>query len=134
MTQETQVPSLHQEDPLEKETVTHSDILAWKTHGQSLAGYSPWGHKASATTERLTHSVQGGGSDRILSWLPLVRRLKTTPTFNGDPHHHHHPLRPLSITGGSPACPSGASLSANQYELRGVYLPEDGLLFTARVT
>ena len=28
---ETQVRSLGQEDPLEKETVTHSDILAWKT-------------------------------------------------------------------------------------------------------
>ena len=28
--QETQVPSLGQEDPLEKEMVTHSSILAWK--------------------------------------------------------------------------------------------------------
>ena len=54
MMQETQVLSLCQEDPLEKETVTHSDILAWKTHGQSLAGYSPWGHKASDVTEQLT--------------------------------------------------------------------------------
>ena len=25
---------------------THSNILAWKSHGQrSLVGYSPWGHK-----------------------------------------------------------------------------------------
>ena len=29
-TQETQVPSLGQEDPLEEETVTHSSILAWE--------------------------------------------------------------------------------------------------------
>ena len=29
--QETQVPSLGQEDSLEKETSTHSSILAWKT-------------------------------------------------------------------------------------------------------
>ena len=29
--QETQVQSLGGEDPLEKETVTHSSILAWKT-------------------------------------------------------------------------------------------------------
>ena len=29
-TQETQVWSLEQEDPLEKETATHSSILAWK--------------------------------------------------------------------------------------------------------
>ena len=28
--QETQVPSLGREDPLEKEMVTHSSILAWK--------------------------------------------------------------------------------------------------------
>ena len=28
--QETQVRSLGQEDPLEKETVTHSSILAWR--------------------------------------------------------------------------------------------------------
>ena len=29
-TQETQVQSLHQEDPLEKGMATHSSILAWK--------------------------------------------------------------------------------------------------------
>ena len=29
--QETQVQSLGGEDPLERETVTHSSILAWKT-------------------------------------------------------------------------------------------------------
>jgi len=28
--QETQVPSLDQEDPLEKEMATHSSILAWE--------------------------------------------------------------------------------------------------------
>ena len=28
--QETQVRSLHQEDPLEKEITTHSSILAWR--------------------------------------------------------------------------------------------------------
>ena len=40
--QETQVQSLSQEDPLEKEMVTHSSILAGKSRGQrSLAGHSP---------------------------------------------------------------------------------------------
>ena len=29
-TKETRVPSLGQEDPLEKEIATHSSILAWK--------------------------------------------------------------------------------------------------------
>ena len=50
---ETQVQSLGQEDPLEKEMATHSSILE-ESHGQrSLAGYSPWAHKESDTTEQL---------------------------------------------------------------------------------
>ena len=48
--QETQIQSLGQEDPLEKEMATHSNIPAWRIQwilqGQkSLAGYNPWGHK-----------------------------------------------------------------------------------------
>ena len=40
--------------PLEKEMATHASILAWKPHEQrSLAGYSPWSHKASDKTEWL---------------------------------------------------------------------------------
>ena len=32
---------------------THSIIFAWRIHGQrSLAGFSPWGHKESDTTEQ----------------------------------------------------------------------------------
>ena len=39
---ETWVPSLVQEDPLEKETATHSRILAGEFHGQwLLVGCSP---------------------------------------------------------------------------------------------
>ena len=46
--QEIWVPSLSQEDPLEKEMATHSSILAWEIHRQrSLVGYSPWGGKES---------------------------------------------------------------------------------------
>ena len=42
-TQEMWVQSLGQEDPLEEEMATHSNILAWKTsRTESLAGYSPW--------------------------------------------------------------------------------------------
>ena len=45
-TQETQVQSLGQEDPLEKEVATIPVFLPRKFHGQrSLGGYSPWGHK-----------------------------------------------------------------------------------------
>ena len=57
---ETQVQSLGQEDPLEKEMATCSTIFAWESHGQgSLVGYSPWGCKESDMTEQLTHSVLG---------------------------------------------------------------------------
>ena len=46
--QEARIQSLGQEDPLQKEMATHSNILAWKAHGQrSLEGYSPRGHKES---------------------------------------------------------------------------------------
>ena len=40
--QETQIQSLDQEDPLEKEMAAHSSVLAGKSHGQrSLVRYSP---------------------------------------------------------------------------------------------
>ena len=52
--QDVQIWSLDQWDPLEKEMATHASILAWKPHEQrSLAGYSPWSHKASDKTEWL---------------------------------------------------------------------------------
>ena len=48
--QETRVQSLGQEDLLEKEMATHSDILAWEICEQrSLVGYSPWGCKLDTT-------------------------------------------------------------------------------------
>ena len=51
--QETRVPSLGQEDPLEK-VAMHSGTLAWRIHeGRSRIGYSPWGHRESDTTEQL---------------------------------------------------------------------------------
>ena len=51
--QETRVQCLGREDPLEKDTATHSSALAWKIPWRSLVGYSPWGIKESDTTERL---------------------------------------------------------------------------------
>jgi len=49
--QETWVPSLSQEDPLEKEMATHSSPLAWGIPWTEEPGklYSPWGHKESDT-------------------------------------------------------------------------------------
>ena len=51
--QETRVQSLHWEDPLEKEMVTHSSILAWKTPWMKEPGrlYSPQSHKELDKTE-----------------------------------------------------------------------------------
>ena len=50
--QETQVPSLCQEDPLEKEVATPLVLLLGKLHGQrSLEVYSPWGLKESDMAE-----------------------------------------------------------------------------------
>ena len=53
--QELWVRSLGQEDPLEEEMATHSSIVAWEIPWtEEPVNYSPWGHKESDTTERLT--------------------------------------------------------------------------------
>ena len=53
---ETQVLSLGQEDPLEKDMPTHSSIPAWRFHGQkSLVGYGLWSRKESDTSDH-THT------------------------------------------------------------------------------
>ena len=38
--QEAQLQSLGQDDTLEKETATHSDILAWQTTGLQRVGHN----------------------------------------------------------------------------------------------
>jgi len=44
--QEVRVQLVGWEDPLEKEMATHSSILVWEIPWtESLAGYSPGGHK-----------------------------------------------------------------------------------------
>ena len=53
--QETWVQSLGSKDSVEKAMATHSSTLPGESHGQrSLAGCSPWGHKESDMTDRLT--------------------------------------------------------------------------------
>ena len=51
--QETWVQPLGWEEPPEKGKAAHSSVLAWRIHGL----YSPWGHKESDTTERLSLSL-----------------------------------------------------------------------------
>ena len=56
--EKTQVQSLSQKDPLKKGMAIH--FLPGEFNGQrSLAGYNPWGHKESDTTERLTLTCYG---------------------------------------------------------------------------
>ena len=51
--QETRVPSLGQEDPLEEEMATPSSILAWRIPWTEEPGgfMGSWGHKEWDTTE-----------------------------------------------------------------------------------
>ena len=50
--QETMAQSLGQEDPLEKEMVTHFSILAWKIPRTEEPGrLQSWGHTELDTTE-----------------------------------------------------------------------------------
>ena len=52
--QETQIQSLGQEDPLEKDMAPHSSTLAWKIPWTEEPGrLLSWGRKESYTTERL---------------------------------------------------------------------------------
>ena len=55
---ETQVRSLGWEISWRREWQPTPVFLPGEFQGQrSLEGYSPWGHKESDTTERLTHSI-----------------------------------------------------------------------------
>ena len=57
--QKTQVRSLGQDNPLEKEIATHSSILAWRIpHTEEPGRLQFMGSKESDTTERLRHSKQ----------------------------------------------------------------------------
>ena len=48
--QDPWVPSLGQEDPLEKEMATHFSILAWRTPWtEEPVGYSSWNYKRDTT-------------------------------------------------------------------------------------
>ena len=50
--QETWVPSLGREDPLEKETATHSSILAWRIPRTGAWWATVHGVAVSDTTQR----------------------------------------------------------------------------------
>ena len=56
--QETRFQSLGQKDPWRREWLPTPISLPGEFHGMgSLAGYTPWGHKQSDSTEQLTLSL-----------------------------------------------------------------------------
>ena len=56
--QETRVPSLGQEDPLEKGMATHSTMLAWRIpYTKELGKLQSMGYRELDMTERLTFSL-----------------------------------------------------------------------------
>ena len=63
--------AVHPTPSLEEEMATYSSILPGKSHGQrSLAGFGPWGHKESDTTEHaLAHPL------RLQLWQEALRTL-----------------------------------------------------------
>ena len=57
--QETRVPSLGPEDPLEKEMATHSGILAWRIpQTEELGRLQSMGSQESDMTWRLNHHLK----------------------------------------------------------------------------
>ena len=54
--QETQVWSVGQQDPQEKEMETLSSIVAWEIPWTEETGYNLWGFKESNMTEQLNNN------------------------------------------------------------------------------
>ena len=75
-TQEMQVESLGQKDPLEEE-IMHSIFLPGKSHRQrSLTGYIPWGRKKLDTTEQLSTHIHKDKStvSKVFIWSFKAKR------------------------------------------------------------
>ena len=73
-TQEMWVRSLGQGYLLEEKMATRSSILAEKSHGQrSLAGYRPWGYKASGAAE---HTHLGNITFDICKYCEIITIIR----------------------------------------------------------
>ena len=72
--QESQVPSLGQEDPLEKVIATHSSILAWRIPWiEEPGGLQSLESQESDTTEQLTlHFIHTSSPPDPLSFYAFV--------------------------------------------------------------
>ena len=127
--QETWALSLGQEDPLEKGMATHSSILPGEFHGQrSLAGYSPWGWKASGMTGWLilslfTHYVP----DTLLRASYILNHLIITTTICDKYYYYLHftnkdikEKEVQSFAQGHRACHGGAAVWTQTSRLQGL--------------
>ena len=78
--QKTRVQSLGREDPLEKEMAVSfwptPVFLPGKSHGWSLVGYSPWGHKESDTIDQLHFFEDLTDLKRPPQGFPVKKQLK----------------------------------------------------------
>ena len=74
--QKTRVPSLGQEDPLEKEMPTLSSIVARKIPCTEKSGRSTWCCKESDTAEQLTLSCHGETAGKQNEDFKMIQREK----------------------------------------------------------
>ena len=77
--QETRVWSLSQEDPLEKEMATHSNILAWEipdrgTWWATVHGVTKVGHDLATKQQQLSMYTEG------TKWLSRLQPMSTDTT------------------------------------------------------
>ena len=75
---ETRVRSLGREDPLEKEMVIYSSILAWRI---------PWTEKPGRLTRQNSSGSQGPRKDIVISSLNLLFTLYIFQTWNKRTHN-----------------------------------------------
>ena len=91
--QETQVPSLGWEDPLEKEMATHSSILAWKIpRTEQPAGLESVGSQSQTRLKRLTrrNTAQQQARRRCAGQIHPRERPLHSPNFHRLPAPAHH--------------------------------------------
>ena len=95
--QETQVPSLVWEDPLEKEMATHSSILAWRIPGTE----EPGGLRVPKSWTRLSHThTHTHTHSSLKSKLQVPYSVQFSRLVVSDS------LRPHELQHARPPCPS----------------------------
>ena len=85
--QETWVPSLGQEDPLEEGPATHSSILAWRIPGTEEPGGPQF-----MGSQRVGHNSATNTNARMQSWYRMMQQSPSflLPIFSQNTHIHMH--------------------------------------------